>query len=268
MVNQLDIMKNIFEIQSPQLNVMYVANSKTFLGSSSLVETPQTSTSLWTLRQNRREIRSLRSDQNMSTTSDAENISNSNRLATIAQTNSIEGSHNSNKITHSKNTSDIYLSEGDDGIDVDDTLTTSSKGALTTAQFIDRNANTDLGKMLCHKTENFDSYSRKPKNSSKAGRKIFNRHLDITNKSKKTKPSKQRISKRDRGTSRQKLLKRKTKQIKKFVAMSSMAKNVHKYKYTRHSKTAEYFLESFSNLSMIDGQQSNDTHPLTYTTVG
>ena len=44
--------------------------------------------------------------------------------------------------------------------------------------------------------------------------------------------------------------------------MISMAKDIHKNKYSRHSKTAESFLEAFSNLSMIDGNQSNDTQPL------
>ena len=90
--------------------------------------------------------------------------------------------------------------------------------------------------------------------------------IDISFKdtNRKIKPSTQRISKRDRGTSRQKILKRKRKQTKQFVAMISMAKNIHKYKYSRHSKTAENFLEAFANLSMLDGGETNETHTLAY----
>ena len=122
--------------------------------------------------------------------------------------------------------------------------------------------------MLCHKSEHLDLYSRKPNNPSKAGRKRSNRHLDITNKSKKTKQSIQRSSTRVRGTSRQKIVKRNRNQTKRFVAMISMAKNIHKYKRTRHIKTAENFLDSFANLSIIDGHQSNGTHPLVYAAGG
>ena len=55
--------------------------------------------------------------------------------------------------------------------------------------------------MICHKTGHLDTYSRKSRNPSKAGRKRSSRHLDITNKSKKRKPSIKRSSKQIRGTS-------------------------------------------------------------------
>ena len=60
----------------------------------------------------------------------------------------------------SKSTFDITLSEGDVGLDVEDTLTKPSEGSPIAAQFIDRNANKDLGRMLCHKAPK--SVSRKP----------------------------------------------------------------------------------------------------------
>ena len=50
--------------------------------------------------------------------------------------------------------------------------------------------------------------------------------------------------------------------------MISMAKNMHTYKYTRHSKTAENFLEAFANLSMLEGNQPNETHTISYVAGG
>ena len=50
--------------------------------------------------------------------------------------------------------------------------------------------------------------------------------------------------------------------------MISMAKNIHRYKHTRYSKTAENFLDSFAHLSMLNGQHSNETHLLAYTAGG
>ena len=93
-------------------------------------------------------------------------------IATTAQTISIEDSNNSNKIKYSRNTSDINLSVGDYDVRVEDTLAKSSKRAPTAAQFIDCNANKDLGNILCHKTESLDPYSRKPNNPVKLEEKI------------------------------------------------------------------------------------------------
>ena len=91
-------------------------------------------------------------------------------LATTAHTNSIEeDNNNNNKISQSKSTFDITLSEGAVGLDVEDTLTTPSEGATIAAQFIDRNANKDLGRMLRHKAPK--SSSRKPNSTSHPGRK-------------------------------------------------------------------------------------------------
>ena len=44
--------------------------------------------------------------------------------------------------------------------------------------------------------------------------------------------------------------------------MISMAENIHKCKHIRRSKIDENFLDTFANISMIDGNQYNDTHPL------
>ena len=177
----------------------------------------------------------------MDTSSDTENTSKSNRIIITYVTNSIEDRHNSYKITHSKNTNDINISEGGDGICVEDTPTTSSEGTPKDAQFINCNANKDLSKILCHNIEHLDQYSRKPNNPVALSRKRSNKHLDITNKSKKIKSSLQRNSNRVGGTSRQKILK-KRKQTKQFVAMISMVKNIPKYKHTRYSKTTENVL--------------------------
>ena len=43
-----------------------------------------------------------------------------------------------------------------------------------------------------------------------------------------------------------------------------MAKNIHTYEHSRHSKTAENFLEAFASLSMLDGSYTNETHLLAY----
>ena len=83
-------------------------------------------------------------------------------------------------MTHSKNNSDINLSEGDDCIRVEDTLTTSSEGEPKAAQFIDCNANKDLGKIICHNIEHQDQYIRKPNTPVTLARNRFDKNLDIT----------------------------------------------------------------------------------------
>ena len=95
----------------------------------------------------------------------------SKRLTTTTQTNSIvEDRLNSNKNSFSNKAIEINLSEGADGIYVEDTLTIPSDGAPIRAQLIDRNANKYLGRMLCNDRQTSNDHSRKPNTTSKYGR--------------------------------------------------------------------------------------------------
>ena len=217
LVNHLYVMKNTFDIQSPQLKVMDVANSKPSSGKFSLVEAPQTSKNHRALRQQQREKRTPCSAQNMNTTPYTEHTYKSKRLTTSAQTNSLRDSEHSNKVTHSDNYNDINISEGADGIYVEDTITTPFEGAPIAAQFIDRNANKDFGNMKPSTMDSLKYSRKKPNTTSKSGRKRSIKTIDITIKdtNRKRKTLYTKDLKRDRGTPKQKILKRKRKQ-KKF----------------------------------------------------
>ena len=94
-------------------------------------------------------------------------------------------------------------------------------------------------------------------------------HKDRTTKEvAKRKPSTRRISTRDRGPSRKEILKRDRKQIERYTAMLSMATNIHNDKCSRLNISTSTALAKFAYLSVIDGQQINDTHPLAYAAGG
>ena len=103
---------------------MDVASYKPSSELSNLMETPQTSTSTRTLRQQSRENKSLCFVYNINTASCTENKCTNKRNATTAHTNSVEGSHHSNKKSQSKSTFDITLFEENRGLDVEDIVTT------------------------------------------------------------------------------------------------------------------------------------------------
>ena len=98
---------------------------------------------------------------------------------TTPQTNNVGDRQHSNKIRHSNNTSDINLSEETDGIDVDDTLTTSPEGSSIATQFIDRNTNKDLGKIKSITMNNLISSRKKSNTNSNAGRNRSVKSIDI-----------------------------------------------------------------------------------------
>ena len=80
------------------------------------------------MRQQQREKRTLCSAQTTNTITYIKNTCKSKRLATTAHTNSLRDRQHSNKVSHSSNYKNINLSEGADGIDVEDKLTTPPQG--------------------------------------------------------------------------------------------------------------------------------------------
>ena len=191
-------MKTTFEIKpSQQLNVIDFVNPKPSSCLSNLVETPQTSSSPWTLRQQNRDKRSLYSTQNTDTPSHTIHKCNGKSLADTAQTHGGEGRKNSNINSFRHEPNGITLSEGAGGTYVEDTLTTPSEGAPLAIQFVDRNANKDLGRMPRNNRVSSNSKSKKPKATGNSSGKRSNKSIQITVK-RKINSSTQRISPRYR----------------------------------------------------------------------
>ena len=84
----------------------------------------------------------------------------------------VEDRLNRNKNLFSNTTNGIILSEGDDGIDIEDTRITPSEELPISAQLIDCNASKYLSGMLCNDRHTSNTHSRKHDTTSKSKEKI------------------------------------------------------------------------------------------------
>ena len=76
--------------------------------------------------------------------------------------------------------------------------------------------------------------------------------LDATKSTKRT-SSKQRISKRVR---------KQAKVRAALIALDNLATDIHKHDKTKLGQTTECFLAHHANISMLDGDQMNEIHPV------